>query len=84
MTASVTGDDGAPVALTVGAPLAIRNVDVKAYVHIDSAAGAMSYKWQVTDASGVGATTVGGCWTELGHPRRREVRALTAATRRTR
>ncbi len=36
----------------------------------------MSYKWQVTDASGVGATTVGGCWKSRIIPDDDEVRDL--------
>ena len=61
VTASVTGDGGTPVALTPGAPLPIRNMDVKGFVHVDTAAGVASYDWQVTDAAGVGATTPQGC-----------------------
>ena len=62
VTVSVTGDGGAPVALAPGAPLGIRNMDIKAFVHVDAVPGAASYSWQVTDAGGVGATTPQGCW----------------------
>ena len=35
VTGTVTGDDGNPVALTAGAPLALRNMDVTAVSHVD-------------------------------------------------
>ncbi len=61
VTASVTGDNGVATQLAPGVPLPLTNMDVRAYVHVD-AADAVSYKWQVTDAAGVGATTPSQCW----------------------
>jgi hypothetical protein len=61
VTASVTGDGGAPVALTPGQPLAIRNMDVQALVHVD-AGDAGSFKMAVVDQNGTGAATAGLCW----------------------
>ena len=61
MTASVTGDNGVPTQLAPGAVLPLTNMDVRAYVHVD-AADAMSYRWQVVDATGTGATAPSPCW----------------------
>lgn len=62
VTASVTGDGGTPVALVENGSVAIRNMDVRAYVHVDDSPDTRSYQWQVLDASGTGATTLSGCW----------------------
>src|SRR3954452_15352270 len=56
VTASVTGDDGNPAALTPGAPLAIRNMDVKAIGHVDPA-DAKGFILSVIGPDGVAATT---------------------------
>src|ERR1700742_4825237 len=62
VSASVTGDDGNPAALTVGTPLPIHNMDVKAFVHVD-AGDASSFQMSVTDPSGTAATlTPTDCW----------------------
>jgi hypothetical protein len=61
VTGAVTGDGGAPVALTPGAVLPIRNMDVQAYVHVD-AADAGSFKMAVADQNGTGAASAGLCW----------------------
>ena len=51
VSATVTGDDGNPAALTAGAPPAIRNMDVQAAVQVD-AADAKSCNGKVTDPTG--------------------------------
>jgi hypothetical protein len=59
---TVTGDDANPVALTAGAPLALRNMDVTATSHVD-AADAASWKAVALDPTGAPAesgTTF--CW----------------------
>ncbi len=61
VTGSVTGDAGTPVALTPGAPLAIRNMDVQALTHVD-AGDAGSFSAVVVDQNGTGASTQGPCW----------------------
>lgn len=61
VTASVTGDAGTPVPLNEAAATPIRNMDVRAYVHVD-ATDAKSYQWVVHDPSGTGATTLSPCW----------------------
>jgi hypothetical protein len=61
ITGAVTGDGGAPVGLTPGTALSIRNMDVQAFVHVDSG-DAGSFKMNVTDQNGTGAATAGLCW----------------------
>jgi hypothetical protein len=61
VTAAVTGDNGVPTQLVAGAPLPITNMDVRGYVHVDEA-DAVSYQWQVVDATGTGATSLSPCW----------------------
>lgn len=58
--ASVTGDTGAPVGLTPGAPVAIRNMDVKAVVHVE-AVDAKSFKAVVIGPDNLAATTETTC-----------------------
>jgi hypothetical protein len=60
---NVTGDDGNPLPLSTTAAPTIRNMDVKAAVHVDSAANAISYRWSLVDGAGVGAVTARSCWT---------------------
>jgi len=58
VTGSVTGDDGNPAALPAnGAPAGIRNMDVKAYAHVDKADGG-SWAAVVTDPSGASEATM--------------------------
>ncbi len=58
VTATVTGDTGSPTPLTAGgAPVALRNMDVQARVHVDGG----SYSVAVADAAGVGATVPTTC-----------------------
>ena len=45
ITATVTGDDGNPVALNAAAPLALRNMDVKVNAHVDQAEDG---RWSLT------------------------------------
>jgi hypothetical protein len=57
-TVAVTGDTGSPTPLTAGgAPVAIRNMDVQATVHVDTG----SYAVSVTDAAGNSATVASTC-----------------------
>src|SRR3954470_5242246 len=57
-TVTVTGDTGSPTPLTAGAaPIAIRNMDVQAAVHVDSG----GYSISVTDGAGNGAATTSSC-----------------------
>jgi hypothetical protein len=61
VTASITGDTGAPVALAPGAPPAqIANMSVTAAVHVDTG-DAKSWSYTVTDSNGVGAATPSIC-----------------------
>ena len=76
VTASVTGDNGVPTQLAAGAPLAITNMDVRAYVHVDQA-DAVSYRWQVTDGTGTGATSLSPCWNTSYAPSRDDNRLVT-------
>ena len=63
--ASVTGDDGNPVALTPGAPLALRNMSVRVYAHHDQVANE-SWRFTVTDPAGVTATSIASnCWNSI-------------------
>ena len=61
VTAAVTGDNGVPTQLVPGTPFPITNMDVRAYIHVDQA-DAVSYRWQVVDAAGTGATSLSPCW----------------------
>ncbi len=54
VTGTVTADDGNPVALTAGAPLALRNMDVTAVSRVD-AADAGSFSAVALDPTGVSA-----------------------------
>jgi hypothetical protein len=60
VTVQVTGDDGNPVALNTGAPVAIRNMDVKVIASVDTAEGA---RWsiQVVDGSGAAVSSASTC-----------------------
>lgn len=63
-TATVTGDDGNPVALTAGAPASIRNINVTAAVNVPPADGA-SWRWAITGPTGQTASiipTADYCW----------------------
>src|SRR5262249_1753636 len=60
ITATVTGDTGSPAPLTVGAPIAIRNMDVEAHTPVD-AGDAASSTAEVVDQSQSGAAPVSGC-----------------------
>jgi hypothetical protein len=68
VTAHVTGDDGNPTPLSTAAPISIRNMNVRAYVHVDDAAGARSYRWAVVDQSGTSAAATSGCWRSSSFP----------------
>jgi hypothetical protein len=61
VSATVTGDDANPVALTAGTPLAIRNMYVQATGHVD-AADAKSFIVKVVGPDGVAAATDSPCW----------------------
>jgi hypothetical protein len=61
VAASVTGDDGNPIALTPGVPVAIRNMDVKVIGHVDAAADAKGFILNVVGPDGLGATTPTSC-----------------------
>ena len=62
VTGTITGDDGNPVALTAGAPLALRNMDVTAVSHVD-AADAASFTAVALDPTGVSAESgTPLCW----------------------
>jgi hypothetical protein len=76
VSAAVTGDNGVPTQLAAGAPLGITNMDVRAYVHVDQA-DAASYRWQVVDAAGAGATTLSPCWNTSYAPARDDNRLVT-------
>jgi len=59
---TVTGDDGNPVALTAGAPLTLRNMDVTATSHVD-AADAPGWKAVALDPTGTPAESgTSFCW----------------------
>ena len=62
VSAAVTGDNGVPVQLVENGVLPITNMDVRAYVHVDQATNAASYKWQVLDGASAGATALSPCW----------------------
>lgn len=66
ITASVTGDAGQPVALSPGAVLPIRNMDVRGYVNVGTSDGAY-YSWKVTGPDGVDATS-SLCWRTQSTP----------------
>ena len=62
VTGTVKGDDGNPVALTPGAPLTLRNMDVEAISRVAASDGA-SFKATVVDPAGVPAVTgTPACW----------------------
>jgi hypothetical protein len=61
VSATVTGDDANPVALTPGAPLGIRNMYAQATGHVD-AADAKSFIVKVIGPDGVAAATDSPCW----------------------
>jgi hypothetical protein len=61
VSATVTGDDGNPVALTAGTPLALRNMYVQATGHADVADGKY-FKVTVLGPDGVAAATDSPCW----------------------
>ena len=62
VSGTVTGDDGNPVALTAGAPLSLRNMDVTATSGV-TAADAMSWKAVALDPAGVPAESgTSFCW----------------------
>ena len=62
VSGTITGDDGNPVALTAGAPLTLRNMDVQAVSRVE-AADAASFKATVVDPNGVGAESgTSFCW----------------------
>jgi hypothetical protein len=61
VSATVTGDDANPVALTAGAPLAIRNMYAQATGHVDLA-DAKSFIAKVVGPDGVAAATDSPCW----------------------
>ncbi|HEY6891192.1 MAG TPA: hypothetical protein VI300_25530 [Solirubrobacter sp.] len=60
VSATVTGDDGNPAALTPGVPLPIRNMDLKAVGHVDAADG-KAFIVKVVGPDGVAATTDSSC-----------------------
>jgi hypothetical protein len=60
VSATVTGDDGNPAALTPGVPLPIRNMDLKAIGHVDPA-DAKGFILKVVGPDGVAATTDSFC-----------------------
>ncbi len=62
VTGTVTGDDGNPVALTAGAPLNVRNMDVKAVSRVE-AGDAGSFQAVALDPAGVPAESgTAFCW----------------------
>jgi hypothetical protein len=65
VSAKVTGDDGNPADLTPGAALPIRNINVRVNAHHDKVDDE-SWRFTVTDPSGVTATSIGSyCWTSI-------------------
>jgi len=59
-TATVTGDDGNPVALSTAAPISIRNMDVDTEVAV-AASETPNYTSQVFDAAGTPASAIASC-----------------------
>lgn len=69
-TATVTGDDGNPVALTAGAPASIRNINVTAAATV-AATEAKSWKWTIVGPTGQTASIISTseyCWGTQFHP----------------
>ena len=66
-TATVTGDDGNPVALSTTAPISIRNMDVTTEVTV-ATAEATYYTSQVFDAAGTPASSLASCRTTRFSP----------------
>jgi hypothetical protein len=60
-TATVTGDDGNPVAINPAAPPTIRNMNVEAVVTLAAADGAQRYRTQVVGPDNVPASTQSPC-----------------------
>jgi hypothetical protein len=62
VTGTITADDGNPVALDPGAPLTVRNMNVRAVGFVEPSEGG-SFKTTVLDPSGVSAgSTFDFCW----------------------
>lgn len=61
VSATVTGDDGNPLALAPNVPASIRNMDVQATGHVDPA-DAGSYILRIIGPDGVAAATDSPCW----------------------
>jgi hypothetical protein len=59
-SATVTGDDGNPVALSLAAPISIRNMDVKTEVSVPTS-DSPYYTSQVFDAAGTAASSIASC-----------------------
>jgi len=59
-TATVTGDDGNPVALSTTAPISIRNMDVKTEVSVPTT-DTPYYTSQVFDPAGTPASSIASC-----------------------
>ena len=60
VSATITGDDGQPVPMTVGAPPTIRNMNVSVAPAL-AQGDAVSWRFVVTDATGTAVTT-DFCW----------------------
>jgi hypothetical protein len=66
-TATVTGDDGNPVALNPTGPIGLRNMDVTADVNVPQSDNRPSYVTQAFDQAGTAASTASPCReTEFG------------------
>jgi len=69
-TATVTGDDGNPAALTAGTPGAFRTINQTAATTV-AASEAKSWKWTITGPTGQTASIISTseyCWTTQFHP----------------
>jgi hypothetical protein len=60
ISATATGDDGNPAALSEAAPLALRNMDVQVNAHVDAADG-LRWSLSVTGPDNVAAATPSSC-----------------------
>ena len=77
VSASVTGDNGVPVQLVPGQVLPLTNMDVRGYVHVDPAADAASWQWQVDRRDRHGRDDAEPV---LARPRSRAVATTTASS----